>query len=419
MIMSDEMMTTPPHDRMAEQALLGRCMSAGKIPEDAEQVEPLWFYEPAHELIWLAMMKLSKAGLPCDAVAVNAKLDDAKLLPKIGGSVYLVNLLEGTSAAHGGISYLVEIIRDRAMRRRIIDVASRLTQAAWDHSGWEQIVEQGEAELNKLNRFDHEQDNLISLQTISEFLGLIIPEPDWILPGYICRDERLMITAAEGLGKSTLMRQLAMCAAAGMDPFNGQKREAMTALVIDVENPLHIMQKRFNELRKAISAHGETIQEGRFWIDRRPAGLDLGTAEDRRWLRKRVLATNPDLLLIGPAYKLFTGSSEDKDEVLARTVSSVLDDLRTEANCSLILEAHPGNEVNGAKRNLRPFGSSLWRRWTDFGYGLRATGGADGKARRLVELEEWKGPRDPRDWPEAMESGGDEMPWVEAVLPAA
>ena len=44
--------------------------------------------------------------------------------------------------------------------------------------------------------------------------------------------------------------------------------------------------------------------------------------------------------MIGPAYKLHQTANDDKDEVIARTVTGVLDDLRGDA--ALVLEHHAG-----------------------------------------------------------------------------
>jgi hypothetical protein len=42
---------------------------------------------------------------------------------------------------------------------------------------------------------------------------------DWVIPGLLAREDRLILTGAEGLGKMMLLRQIAVCAAAGLDPF--------------------------------------------------------------------------------------------------------------------------------------------------------------------------------------------------------
>jgi replicative DNA helicase len=129
----------------------------------------------------------------------------------------------------------------------------------------------------------------------------------------------------------------------------------------------------------------------------------------------------PELIVIGPAYKLHLTANDDKDETIARTITTVLDDIRGDA--ALVLEHHAGNEQQGGARPVRPFGSSLWRRWPEFGYGIRRATvpkrftAAEREKNRFVDLIAWRGARDERAWPRQLGSGGRDMPWVETVVP--
>jgi hypothetical protein len=127
--------------------------------------------------------------------------------------------------------------------------------------------------------------------------------------------------------------------------------------MVDAENPQFIMQKRLSELRQAINAHGGQIPQGRLWMDRRP-----GWHEPRRGRGPSLAAaprsTSPTRTFSssGRRTNSTTQSNDDKDETIARTVTSVLDDLRGQA--ALVLEHHAGNEQAGNQRPVRPFGSS-------------------------------------------------------------
>ena len=89
----------------------------------------------------------------------------------------------------------------------------------------------------------------------------------------------------------------------------------------------------------------------------------------------------------------------------------MLDRCRAAANCALILEAHAGHTTSAdGMRHVRPTGSSLWLRWPEFGYGLRAGADFDPHTRQ-VQFVPWRGDRSERDWPKSLRAGGD-WPWV-------
>lgn len=408
---------TPPFDTRAEQSAIGLCILRGSIPDPLNDLHPSDFYQPAHEAIWTAMRWLLAQGTRCDGNAVHARLMETKQ------SAALVELVSIVGSSWVGTpENLAAVILDRAGRRHLIDVHVRGLQRAYDsEEDYETQLQHSEAELAKVPAQD--SGSVDSLMTLDEFLGETIPQPEWVIDGLLARGERLILTGLEGWGKSTMCRQLALCAAAGIEPFTGRRIQPKTVLLVDAENPSFIMQKRFGELRRAINAHGAPIEHGRFWMDRRPAGMNVGEAGDRRWLQRRVKIVNPDLLVIGPAYKLHDAGNDDKDETIARTVTSVLDDIRGDA--ALVLEHHAGNEQAGMQRPVRPFGSSLWRRWPEFGYGIRPIKPPKGmtekdvEMNRFVDLVSWRGSRDERAWPKQMRSGGDGLPWVEWIEEAA
>ncbi|HEY3478819.1 MAG TPA: hypothetical protein VGL02_07955, partial [Streptomyces sp.] len=89
---------------------------------------------------------------------------------------------------------------------------------------------------------------------------------------------------------------------------------------------------------------------------------------------------------------------------------------RATSGCAVLMEAHaPHHNGQGAHRNLRPLGSSLWMRWPEFGFGLRpvedekSASNAEGcRGRRFMP---WRGLRDERDWPQYLKQG-EHWPWT-------
>ena len=174
------------------------------------------------------------------------------------------------------------------------------------------------------------------------------------------------------------------------------------------------MMSRLGELRHV--AHNRHTQPG-MHLRRFPQGLDLAHPRDRAELHHLCTLTQPELLLIGPAYKLYIGGAGAREEDLARQVTNTLDSLREEFGFALILEHHSPHASPGSEqRSVRPIGSSLWLRWPEFGMGIRPQKGTR-PTDRQGELIPWRGPRDERPWPEQLASGGpSSLPWVSADM---
>ena len=222
---------------------------------------------------------------------------------------------------------------------------------------------------------------------------------DWLVPGLLERGDRLMLTGFEGLGKSTLTQQLAITIAAGLHPFTFEPIEPRRVLYVDCENGERYLRRKLRPLKDAAELKGRPVAEGDAWrIIHKPRGLDLA-GDDAAWLLERVTLHAPDVLFIGPMYRLHAG--DPRDEVPARKIAKALDDARVQSGCAVVIEAHAGHG-NGLDRSVRPFGASLWMRWPEFGFGIRpTTDGGFGS----VEFMPWRGPRDERQWPQRLDRG--------------
>jgi hypothetical protein len=251
-----------------------------------------------------------------------------------------------------------------------------------------------------------------------EFLAVADPGYDWVIPGLLERGDRLIWTGFEGLGKSVITRQFAICAAAGWHPFENHSIPKQRVLFIDCENPDRKNRRHFRDLARKASDNGIPVPAGAFRIIQRPEGVDLTREEDAAWLLERVTAHMPDLLVIGPFYRLH--AADANEEQAARTVVAALDAARLKADCALITEAHAGHGQGNFARSVRPIGSSLLMRWPEFGYGIAPHPDAerdDSGRCRHVEVKAWRGPREERQWPRELVYGTHDMdwPWIPAT----
>lgn len=118
------------HDTVAEQATIGGCLLSKAVASDvAEILRPEDFYEPRHEVIYDAILRLLNHDQPTDTVAVTDELLRTKTLSQAGGVEYLHSL---TSAVPTAVQapYYAGIVRDKAIRRRVVEGAIATVQAA-------------------------------------------------------------------------------------------------------------------------------------------------------------------------------------------------------------------------------------------------------------------------------------------------
>jgi RecA-family ATPase len=126
----------------------------------------------------------------------------------------------------------------------------------------------------------------------------------WVIPGILEHQDRCVITAGEGVGKSVLSRQLALATAAGRHPFLPRYHiPPKRTLMVDLENPPSLIRRNLHHQVGRLTAHG-VQDEGRAWIWREPDGIDVRTTLGYRKLERVMEQTQPDLVCIGPVYKM-------------------------------------------------------------------------------------------------------------------
>jgi replicative DNA helicase len=148
---SDPSHRTPPQDMAAEQSVLGAMLiSKDSIADVAEVLRGMDFYRPAHELIHDAIIDLYGRGEPADPITVVAELQRRGELARVGGAPYLHTLSANVPiAAHAG--YYAEIVREKAILRRLVEAGTRIVQIGYAGEGQvDDVVDEAQAEVYKV-----------------------------------------------------------------------------------------------------------------------------------------------------------------------------------------------------------------------------------------------------------------------------
>lgn len=393
----------PPHDIAAERVVLGGMLlhpNAIELVTARLTAEDL--FDGRHSRLFSLIVGEYQAGSATSMPAILGRLTDTGLIRVIDGPD--LHRLINSVPVVANVEYYAERVRQMGLRRRLLTVALRVAQMAAEEreQSAESCVEAARIEFDRLEAVAAHDDS--GPTPISEFLRATV-DYDWLIPGLVERGERVLLTAPESFGKSTLVRQISVCVASGTHPFDWTQTSPRPVLVIDCENPVTLNQRRFRPLVSGARRRGWA--EDNLWIECRPDGLDLASPNDAAWLIRQVRKVKPDLLVVGPIYKLH--NDDPNDEQVARRITKVIDYIRRRFGCAVVMEAHSPHGDGKGPRPVRPFGASLWRRWPDFGLGLRPVAKTDPK-RRIAEVVQWKA-RDVRQWPAALRAGTD-LPWV-------
>lgn len=126
---------TPPHDREAEQSVLGAILiDPASISMASEGLHPKHFYYKENQLIFEAMLALFQNNEPIDILTLSAQLKKQKAFKDVGGRTYLSQLLEivPTSA---NVEQYARVVKDAAVKRSLISLGSDLVRQAFKEEG--------------------------------------------------------------------------------------------------------------------------------------------------------------------------------------------------------------------------------------------------------------------------------------------
>ena len=224
---------------------------------------------------------------------------------------------------------------------------------------------------------------------------------DWVIPGLLERNERVIVVAAEGVGKTMLARQVAICVGMGIHPFTYQPMKPQITLSIDLENPERIIRRTSRSIYAAAQAVSKN-QNPQAHLLIKPQGFDLLRMEDRAVLEEMLEKTRPAILMMGPLYKSFIDPGGRTSEAVAIEVARYLDTIRDVYQCAMWLEHHAPLGTSMTTRDLRPFGSAVWSRWPEFGVSLQP----DPTGMPFhYDVRHFRGARDERQWPVRIKRG--------------
>ncbi len=134
MVVESLLERTLPQSVEAEMSVLGAMLLDNEV---INVVIPLVnkqsFYKTAHQELFQTVLELYDKGQVVDLVLLREELKKRSLLEKVGGVEYLIEL-EDAVPTIGNVEYYANIVREKAIKRCLIEVAATIQKQSFDVS---------------------------------------------------------------------------------------------------------------------------------------------------------------------------------------------------------------------------------------------------------------------------------------------
>lgn len=268
------------------------------------------FFIRAHKLIFRAIKELagSRVPKPYDAVTVGDWFESAHLSEEVAGGAYLIELASGTPSAANIVAY-AQIVKDKAVLRRMIDVGTTMQNAAYHPDGRDTVELLAAAESDvlaigaevKTDIFTGEDGLRATVAELSrrrkmgvnDLLGASTSLD--LLDDLTCGmqpSDLIVLAARPSMGKTALMLQMnRACAMNGFKPYTIELEMSQTQVYMRhiaatakldfgiVQRPARASELEMERIRAAIGK----LRGLKWWLDCSPGlNIDLICARIRR-----------------------------------------------------------------------------------------------------------------------------------------
>jgi len=122
----------PPYSEDAEQAVLSAMlMDQDAVLRATETVDDTMFYAERHRRIFRAMIAIAERGGVVDPLTLSEELSRRAELEASGGKDYVGFLVDVVPTA-ANIDYHAQIVKEKALRRRLIEVSTIIVQESYE-----------------------------------------------------------------------------------------------------------------------------------------------------------------------------------------------------------------------------------------------------------------------------------------------
>ena len=370
-----------PHNITAEQSVIGAMfLSKYAINRATEELYPELFYLDSHAKMFEVIKELADEKKPIDLTTVIEALNAKNYLDKIGGVEYLTEVVNSVPSA-ANVDYYIEIVRDKAILRRLIEVSTEITTESYDaNESTNEILDDAEKKsLNviknrKASEFKSIAEVVTNAQNILEELAQNEGNITGISTGFNALDnltsglhgsEFIVVAARPAMGKTAFAVNLATniaisgktVALFNLEMSAEQLAMRMISSIGHVEGSKLRSGSLNNEDWEGINEAISTLADAKLYIDDSP-GL---TASEIRAKCRRLASSDDGLGIVIIDYlQLLSGSARyagNRQQEVSE-ISRLLKTMALELNVPVVALAQLSRAVE-MREDKRPIMSDL------------------------------------------------------------
>jgi replicative DNA helicase len=374
-------LSTPPHSIEAEKSVIGSILIDKEgIIHVANLLAPEDFYDPAHGIIYSAMMDLFARNRPIDSITVREVISDRKQLDSMWGNEYLAELMNSVFTSANIFQY-AQIVKNKSVLRKLIRSGNEIIMYGFDEAvDTSELLEKAEKSLfgvtqtfiqNKLvpirdilnSRYEefaaiHADPELVERNSISTWY----PSFDNKMSGFK-RGDLIVLAARPSMGKSALALNFAQNVAEkgrnvaifSLEMSKEQLTDRLISAAMAVDSwklqKGKLSEDEFSRMGDAL----EKLSRSKIYIDDSPAGA--GLVEIKSKARRLKMESGLDVVIIDYLQLMSSGHSMNRVQEIS-DISRGLKALARELDVPVIALSQLSRAVE-SRPDKRPMMSDL------------------------------------------------------------
>ncbi len=377
----------PPHNLDAEASVLGGILLRNEALNQIDQLVPEDFYDPRHREVFGAMKALETRSRPIDPVTIEEQLAQGGKLQAVGG-LSAISELTAVVPTADNITHYAEIVRDKAVARQLILVASEIAaKGLGDYGEAREYLDEAERAVFEVTQ----RRERTGPMPVMEILKKVFKSFDsrfssaggvtGVPTGFVDLDQLtaglqpsdlIVLAARPSMGKTALALSMAQNAAIAfgypilvfsLEMSSTQLAERMLCSEARIDSALLRRGQLHRQDMTNLTVAADAIAKAPMLIDDTPA-LTIGEvrARCRRWRANRELfGDQPFGLVVVDYLQLMKGQATSRNANREQEISEIsrgLKALAKELHCPVVALSQLNRAVE-SRQDKRPMLSDL------------------------------------------------------------